>query len=94
MASRILGYRMRLIMPDNLSIERRQVMRAFGAELILVSQNEGMEGARDLALEMDQWRKVFNRFRMMIIACSLQLHCRRDSKVYGEMSHTSCLQWE
>ena len=39
-------------MPENLSIERRQVMKAFGAELILVSQNEGMEGARDFALEM------------------------------------------
>ena len=41
-------------MPENLSIERRQVMRAFGAELILVSQNEGMEGARDLASEMEK----------------------------------------
>ena len=64
MASRILGYRMRLIMPENLSIERRQVMRAFGAELILVSQNEGMEGARDFALEMEKngEGKVLNQF--------------------------------
>ena len=64
MASRILGYSMRLIMPENLSIERRQVMRAFGAELILVSQNEGMEGARDFALEMEKngEGKVLNQF--------------------------------
>ncbi|HER19488.1 MAG TPA: cysteine synthase CysM [Chromatiales bacterium] len=52
MAAAIKGYRMVLIMPDNLSIERRQVMRAYGAELILVTQAQGMEGARDLALDM------------------------------------------
>jgi S-sulfo-L-cysteine synthase (O-acetyl-L-serine-dependent) len=49
MAAAIKGYRMKLIMPDNLSIERRQAMKAYGAELILVSKQEGMEGARDLA---------------------------------------------
>jgi cysteine synthase B len=49
MAAAIKGYRMVLIMPDNLSIERRQSMKAYGAELILVSRDEGMEGARDLA---------------------------------------------
>jgi cysteine synthase B len=43
---------MRLIMPDNLSVERRQTMRAFGAELVLVTQTQGMEGARDLAMAM------------------------------------------
>jgi cysteine synthase B len=52
MAAAVKGYRMVLIMPDNLSIERRQVMRAYGAELILVTQAQGMEGARDLALAM------------------------------------------
>ena len=52
MAAAVKGYRMVLIMPDNLSIERRQVMRAYGAELILVTQTQGMEGARDLALSM------------------------------------------
>jgi cysteine synthase B len=46
------GYRMILIMPDNLSLERRQSMTAFGAELILVSKAAGMEGARDLAEKM------------------------------------------
>jgi cysteine synthase B len=54
MAAAIRGYRMQLIMPDNLSLERRAVMRAFGAELILVSQQEGMEGARDLAESMER----------------------------------------
>jgi len=52
MAAAIRGYRMVLIMPNNLSIERRQTMKAYGAELILVSQQQGMECARDLALAM------------------------------------------
>jgi S-sulfo-L-cysteine synthase (O-acetyl-L-serine-dependent) len=53
MAAAIKGYRMVLIMPDNLSMERRQSMKAYGAELILVSQKQGMEGARDLAQQME-----------------------------------------
>ena len=52
LAAAMRGYRMVLIMPDNLSVERRQSMRAFGAELILTSQAGGMEGARDLAEKM------------------------------------------
>ncbi|AKH19650.1 cysteine synthase CysM [Sedimenticola thiotaurini] len=54
MAAAIKGYRMILIMPDNLSIERRAAMRAYGAKLILVTEEEGMEGARDLAQSMEQ----------------------------------------
>jgi len=52
LAAAIRGYRMVLIMPEHLSIERRQTMRAFGAELILTPQSGGMEGARDLADRM------------------------------------------
>jgi cysteine synthase B len=52
MAAAIRGYRMVLIMPDNLSIERRQSMKAYGADLILVGKDQGMEGARDLADRM------------------------------------------
>jgi cysteine synthase B len=52
MAAAIRGYRMVLIMPDNLSVERRVSMKAYGAELILVTRAEGMEGARDLAVRM------------------------------------------
>jgi len=52
MAAAIKGYRMILIMPDNMSIERRSSMKAYGAEIILVTQAQGMEGARDLALHM------------------------------------------
>tara|TARA_E500000331_G_scaffold125699_1_gene123349 strand:- start:3081 stop:3986 length:906 start_codon:yes stop_codon:yes gene_type:complete len=54
MAANMKGYHMQLIMPENLSVERRQVMKAFGAELILVSQSEGMEGARDLAGSLEK----------------------------------------
>jgi cysteine synthase B len=54
MVAAIRGYRMILIMPDNLSVERRRTMRAFGAELVLVTKEEGMEGARDLADEMEK----------------------------------------
>lgn len=52
MAAAIRGYRMTLIMPDNATDERKAAMLAYGAELILVSQEEGMEGARDLATTM------------------------------------------
>jgi cysteine synthase B len=52
MAAAIKGYRMLLIMPEDLSIERAQTMKAFGAELILTSKTTGMEGARDLADQM------------------------------------------
>ncbi|WP_421621346.1 cysteine synthase CysM [Alkalilimnicola ehrlichii] len=52
MAAAIKGYRMVLIMPENMSTERRASMAAYGAELVLVSQEEGMEGARDLAARM------------------------------------------
>lgn len=52
MAAAIKGYRMILIMPDHMSQERRDAMAAYGAELVLVSKAQGMEGARDLALEM------------------------------------------
>lgn len=52
MAAAVKGYRMRLIMPANMTMERRASMRAYGAELVLVSKEEGMEGARDLALKM------------------------------------------
>lgn len=52
MAAAVMGYRMVLIMPEHLSVERRAVMKAFGAELILVTKEQGMEGARDLALQM------------------------------------------
>ena len=47
------GYRMILIMPDNMSEERKAAMAAYGAELILVSPEEGMEGARDLAQRLE-----------------------------------------
>ncbi len=64
MVAAIKGYRIVLIMPDNLSMERRWAMQAYGAELILVTKEEGMEGARDLALAMEAQGKgkVLNQF--------------------------------
>jgi S-sulfo-L-cysteine synthase (O-acetyl-L-serine-dependent) len=64
MAAAIRGYRIILIMPESASLERRAVMKAFGAEILLVSKEEGMEGARDLALAMEQKGKgiVLNQF--------------------------------
>jgi len=53
MIAAIKGYRMVLIMPETMSLERRASMRAYGAEIILVSADEGMEGARDLAKQME-----------------------------------------
>ncbi len=52
MVAAMQGYRMVLIMPEHMSVERRAVMKAFGAEIILVSKEASMEGARDLAQEM------------------------------------------
>ena len=52
MVAAMRGYRMQLIMPDNMTMERKAAMAAYGAELILVPETDGMEGARDLALEM------------------------------------------
>ena len=52
MVAAMKGYRMILIMPDNMSAERKAAMTAYGAELIIVSKEEGMEGARDLAERM------------------------------------------
>ena len=52
MAAAIRGYRMVLVMPEHLSVERRQSMRAYSAELILTAKAGGMEGARDLADRM------------------------------------------
>ncbi len=64
MVGAILGFKMRLIMPDNLSDERKRAMTAYGAELVLVSETEGMEGARDLALLMESRGegRVLNQF--------------------------------
>ena len=64
MAAAIKGYRIKLIMPANQSEERKGAMRAFGAELIDVSAEEGMEAARDLALAMQAQGQglVLNQF--------------------------------
>jgi cysteine synthase B len=59
MAAAIMGYRMVLVMPEHLSIERRQTMRAFGAEILLTPKDGGMENARDVAERMrDEGRGV------------------------------------
>ena len=64
MAAAVKGYKMHLIMPDNMSQERKSAMTAYGAVLHLVTQAEGMERARDLAMEMQEQGlgKVLNQF--------------------------------
>ncbi|MCZ2721678.1 cysteine synthase CysM [Marinomonas sp. 15G1-11] len=64
MAAAIKGYKMHLIMPDNMSQERKSAMSAYGAILHLVSKSEGMEGARDLSLKMQSEGvgRVLNQF--------------------------------
>ena len=64
MAAAIKGYKMVLIMPETMSAERRASMKAYGAELVLVSKEASMEGARDLALQMEREGKgkVLNQF--------------------------------
>lgn len=64
MAAAIKGYHMILIMPEHMSFERRAAMKAYGADLLLVSSEASMEGARDLAQQMEQEGKgkVLNQF--------------------------------
>jgi len=64
MVSAMLGYRMILVMPDNMTEERRAAMKAYGAELVLVSREQSMEGARDLAqlLQEEGKGKVLDQF--------------------------------
>jgi len=64
MAAAIKGYRMILIMPDNSTAERKAAMTAYGAQLILVTREEGMEGARDLAerMQAEGRGKVLDQF--------------------------------
>ena len=64
MAAAMRGYRMILIMPSHMTAERKWAMAAYGAELIEVSSEDGMEGARDLALAMESRGegKVLNQF--------------------------------
>ena len=64
MAAAIRGYPITLIMPESASAERRAAMQAFGADIVLVSKEQGMEGARDLALQMqtEGQGKVLDQF--------------------------------
>ena len=64
MVCAIKGYKLILIMPENMSYERRAAMSAYGADIILVTEEEGMEGARDLAQKMQNNKKghVLNQF--------------------------------
>lgn len=64
MAAAMKHYKLVLIMPEHMSDERRAVMKAFGAEIVSVTQKQGMEGARDLAdkMERDGKGKVLNQF--------------------------------
>lgn len=59
MAAAMMGYKIKLIMPSNMSMERKASMAAYGAELIEVTKEQGMEGARDLALQMQKDAKGF-----------------------------------
>lgn len=64
MVAAMQGYKMRLLMPENMSEERRTVMRAFGAEIVSIPVSEGIEGARDRAAEMGRRGEgyVFDQF--------------------------------
>jgi cysteine synthase B len=87
----VMGYRMILIMPDNMSNERKASMSAYGAELVSVSEKEGMEGARDLAARMHSQGKgkVLDQFANQDNPNAHYVHIGpeiwRDTK--GEITH-------
>tara|TARA_B110000881_G_scaffold220294_1_gene244880 strand:+ start:1075 stop:1962 length:888 start_codon:yes stop_codon:yes gene_type:complete len=91
MVAAVMGYRMILIMPDNMSNERKASMSAYGAELISVSEKEGMEGARDLAARMHSQGKgkVLDQFANQDNPNAHYVHTGpeiwRDTK--GEITH-------
>ncbi|MBL4573383.1 MAG: cysteine synthase CysM [Gammaproteobacteria bacterium] len=91
MVAAVMGYRMILIMPDNMSNERKASMTAYGAELISVSEEEGMEGARDLAARMhlEGKGKVLDQFANQDNPNAHYVHTGpeiwRDTK--GEITH-------
>ena len=91
MVAAVMGYRMILIMPDNMSDERKASMAAYGAELISVSGKEGMEGARDLATQMQLQGKgkVLDQFANQDNPNAHYVHTGpeiwRDTK--GEITH-------
>lgn len=91
MVAAVMGYRMILIMPDNMSNERKASMSAYGAELVSVSEKEGMEGARDLAVRMHSQGKgkVLDQFANQDNPNAHYVHTGpeiwRDTK--GEITH-------
>jgi cysteine synthase B len=94
MVAAVKGYQLTLIMPDNMSAERKASMSAYGAELILVSEKEGMEGARDLAhkLQQEAKRKVLDQFANQDNPNAHYVHTGpeiwRDTK--GSITHFVC----
>ena len=91
MVSAVMGYKIILIMPDKMSSERKASMTAYGAQLISVSENEGMEGARDLAQQMQAQGKgkVLDQFANQDNPNAHYVHTGpeiwRDTK--GEVTH-------
>ena len=91
MAAAIKGYRMLLIMPAHMSDERKQAMSAYGATLIEVSKEQGMEGARDLALAMQAEGKglVLNQFANEDNPLAHYEHTAREiwQQSHGQITH-------
>lgn len=91
MVSAVMGYKLILIMPDNMSNERKSSMSAYGAQLITVTEQQGMEGARDLAKQMqDEGKgKVLDQFANQDNPNAHYVHTGpeiwRDTK--GEITH-------
>jgi len=91
MVAAVMGYRLILIMPDNMSDERKASMTAYGAELVTVTEQQGMEGARDLAQQMasDGKGRVLDQFANQDNPNAHYVHTGpeiwRDTK--GEITH-------
>jgi len=96
MVAAMRGYRMVLVMPEHLSVERRQTMAAFGARFVLTPKEGGMETARDIAEQMQARGDglILDQFATRLILCRItKAPARRSGATPGARSRTLSPPW-
>ena len=96
MAASIRGFKIKLIMPETASIERIKTMKAYGAEVVLVTKEQDMEGARDLAIEMSNNGEGFILNQFANKSNYLAHYDTTGPEIWNQTEkklHTLCLLW-